>query len=74
MAGRDVLHLHPDELIKVEAVRHAISNFEQIDAAFVFGSTVRGDTRPDSDVDVFIVGDRAFDVDVSTALGEVDVS
>jgi predicted nucleotidyltransferase len=46
-------HAHPGDIL-----REAIHDVEGIDAAFVFGSQVRGDTRPDSDVDLLVVGDE----------------
>jgi predicted nucleotidyltransferase len=39
-----------------ELLRDALADVPGIDAAFVYGSTARGDTRPDSDVDLFVVG------------------
>lgn len=41
----------------VDVVRNALSDVPGIAAAFVFGSFARGDTREDSDVDVFIIDD-----------------
>lgn len=39
-----------------DVLREALVDAPGLDAAFVFGSSVRGDARPDSDVDVFLVG------------------
>lgn len=51
-ALRTLLRNHADP---VEVLRDALSGVSGIRAAFVYGSTVRGDTRPDSDIDLFIV-------------------
>lgn len=40
----------------VDVVRNALADVPGIEAAFVFGSIARGDARPDSDVDLFILG------------------
>ena len=39
-----------------ELLRDALADVPGVDAAFVYGSTARGDVRPDSDVDLFVVG------------------
>lgn len=39
-----------------EILREALIDADGIDAAFIFGSQARGDTRPDSDVDLFLIG------------------
>lgn len=39
----------------VDVLRDAIADVTGLDAAFVFGSEARGDARPDSDIDVFIL-------------------
>ena len=51
-AFRTLLREHADP---VEVVRDALIGVSGIKAAFVYGSTVRGDTRPDSDIDLFIL-------------------
>lgn len=43
---------HPSEVL-----REAFSGVPGVEAAFVFGSQARGDARPDSDVDLFLVAD-----------------
>ena len=72
VAGRRLLYrLHPQSpawpafraLIRqlaqpAEVLREAFSGIGGVDAAFVFGSHARGDTRPDSDVDLFLVSDE----------------
>jgi predicted nucleotidyltransferase len=40
-----------------DVVRNAIADVPGIGAAFIFGSFARGDTREDSDVDVFLIDD-----------------
>lgn len=42
-----------------EVLRDALRDVPGIEVAFVFGSFARDDTRPDSDVDVFILSDGA---------------
>jgi predicted nucleotidyltransferase len=41
----------------VDVVRNALADVPGIAAAFVFGSFARGDTREDSDIDVFVIDD-----------------
>ena len=40
-----------------ELLRLAVAQVPGIEAAFIFGSCARGDMHPDSDVDVFVLGD-----------------
>ncbi len=42
-----------------DVLREALVGAGGIDGAFVFGSAARGDARPGSDLDVFLVGDQA---------------
>lgn len=51
-AFRTLVRQHGDP---AEVMREALRDVPGIQAAFVFGSTVRGGARPDSDVDVLIV-------------------
>lgn len=55
-----------------EVLREAFSGIGGVDAAFVFGSHARGDTRPDSDVDLFIVGDESARRSLSDPLTEAE--
>jgi predicted nucleotidyltransferase len=42
--------------LPADILREALIDAEGIEAAFIFGSQARGDTRPDSDVDLFLIG------------------
>jgi predicted nucleotidyltransferase len=42
----------------VDLLREALRDVSGVDAAFLFGSSAAGTAAPDSDLDVFIVGDR----------------
>ncbi|HEU4453481.1 MAG TPA: nucleotidyltransferase domain-containing protein, partial [Longimicrobium sp.] len=39
-----------------EILREALIDADGIEGAFIFGSQARSDTRPDSDVDLFLIG------------------
>jgi predicted nucleotidyltransferase len=56
-----------------EVLREAMADVEGIEAAFVFGSTVRGDARPDSDVDLFVVGEDIPTVSLGRAVMSAQV-
>jgi len=56
-----VMLLLSDTRDPVGLVRDALCDVSGIEAAFVFGSFARGDARPDSDVDVFVVETPAVD-------------
>lgn len=51
-------------------LRDALNEVPGIDAAFIFGSQARGDARPDSDIDLLILGERIDDAELGAALLE----
>ncbi len=53
-------------------VREALDHVKGISVAFVFGSVARKDERPDSDIDLAVIGDVSFRVVVG-ALGEAQM-
>lgn len=55
-----------------EVLREAFSGVPGVDAAFVFGSQARGDTRPDSDVDLFLVADEQGSRAVQDPISEAE--
>ena len=67
-AFRTLMREHGDP---ADVLREALGGVEGIRAAFLFGSTVRGDARPDSDIDVFIVEDGMPLDEIGRATAEV---
>jgi predicted nucleotidyltransferase len=55
----------------VVLVREALRGVGGVDAAFVYGSQASGRARPDSDVDVFVLGDALDRRALHRSLGEV---
>jgi predicted nucleotidyltransferase len=55
-----------------EVLREAFTGVPGVEAAFVFGSQARGDMRPDSDVDLFLVADEQGKRAVRDALSEAE--
>lgn len=49
-------------------LRDALNDVSGIDVAFIFGSQARGDARPDSDIDLLILGDEIDDAELGAAL------
>jgi predicted nucleotidyltransferase len=56
----------------VDILREALVDAPDLQGAFIFGSTARGDTRPDSDVDIFLIGSREARTEVSGQLSEAE--
>lgn len=54
-----------------ELLRDALADATGIEAAFVYGSTARGDARADSDVDLFLVGSFGDTTDLAARTMEV---
>jgi predicted nucleotidyltransferase len=55
-----------------EILREAFTGVPGVEAAFVFGSQARGDMRPDSDVDLFVVADEQATRAVQDPLSEAE--
>jgi predicted nucleotidyltransferase len=55
-----------------DVLREALVDAPDLQGAFVFGSTARGDTRPNSDVDVFLIGSRQAQTEAGLRLGEAE--
>jgi predicted nucleotidyltransferase len=51
-----------------ELLRVALSEVPGLEAAFIYGSFARDDTHPESDIDVFALGDALKDLDTRLAL------
>jgi predicted nucleotidyltransferase len=51
-----------------ELLRVALADVPGLEAAFIYGSFARDDTHPESDVDVFALGDALKDLDTRLAL------
>jgi predicted nucleotidyltransferase len=56
-----------------EVVEEALAVVDGIDFAFVFGSFARGDARPDSDVDVLVIGDGMPEAQLGREAAEASV-
>jgi predicted nucleotidyltransferase len=50
-----------------EVLTEALADVPGVEAAFVFGSVARGEARPESNVDLFILGDGILSTDLGRA-------
>ncbi|HSW29056.1 MAG TPA: nucleotidyltransferase domain-containing protein [Longimicrobiales bacterium] len=55
----------PDEICRI-----LLADLAGVDAAFVYGSVARDDARPDSDVDVFVVGAGVDEIELARRTSE----
>lgn len=67
------LALLVQEYAPVPVLRDALADVPGIQAAFVFGSIARGDARPDSDIDLLVLGDDIPDRALGRAILEASV-
>lgn len=60
----------------VHVLRVAVGNVPGIEAAFIYGSCARGDMHPESDIDVFALGDalRGRDTRLTLTQGTLEAS
>jgi predicted nucleotidyltransferase len=56
-----------------EVLSGALAVVDGVEAAFVFGSFARGDTRPDSDVDLFVVAEESARRELGRETAEASV-
>jgi predicted nucleotidyltransferase len=56
-----------------DVLREALVGAPGLDGAFVFGSSARGDTRPDSDVDILLVGGEEARLQAGRRLSEAEL-
>jgi predicted nucleotidyltransferase len=56
----------------VDILREALVDASDLEGAFVFGSSVRGDARPDSDIDVFLIGSDQAQTEAGHRLVEAE--
>lgn len=57
----------PDEICRI-----LLADLAGVDAAFVYGSVARDDARPDSDVDVFVVGAGVDEIELARRTNEAE--
>lgn len=55
-----------------DVLREALVDAPDLEGAFVFGSSVRGDARPDSDIDVFLIGSNEARTEAGRRLVEAE--
>jgi len=56
-----------------DVLREVLVDAPGVEGAFVFGSSVRGDARPDSDVDILLLGSEAARCEAGRHLAEAEL-
>jgi predicted nucleotidyltransferase len=56
----------------VNFVKDSISGVKGVRSSFVYGSFAKGDERPDSDIDIFFIGDDIDEDDLIVKIGDLE--
>jgi predicted nucleotidyltransferase len=59
--------------LPADVLREALVDARELEGAFIFGSSARGDERPDSDIDVFLIGSEEARTEAGRRLVEAEL-
>lgn len=65
-----LMHMVREFADPAEILREALSDVPNVEAAFIFGSVASGEARPESDLDLFIVGEEIPDYEMGRCTSE----